>query len=57
MLQMQSILWQEDENGGGGGRAKPNGLLALGPSLLILVTDLFRETHFHSYVSSYENYI
>lgn len=40
-----------------GERAKPNGLLALGPSLLILLTGQFRETHFHSYVSSYENYI
>lgn len=41
-----------------GERAKPNGLLlALGPSLLILVTGHFRKTHIHSSVSSYENYI
>lgn len=40
-----------------GERAKPNGLLALGPSLLILVTGHFRKTHFHGSVSSYENYI
>lgn len=27
-----------------GERAKPNGLLALGPCLLLLLTDQFRET-------------
>lgn len=33
-------------------------ILALGSCLLILLTNLqFRRTHFHNYVSSYENYI
>lgn len=63
MLQMQSILQQEVENSGGlwgaggGGRAKPKGLLALGLCLLLLLTYQLRETHFHDYVSSYEKYI
>lgn len=40
MLQMQSILQQEVENGGGlGGRAKPKGLLALDRTLSAFIVD------------------
>lgn len=57
MLQMQSGFQSEVQNSGGKNQTKWV-ILALGSCLLILLTDLqFRRTHFHSYVSSYENYI